>query len=58
MRSMAGEAAWRLRAACAGDEANEARRAALRLVEGASWPGFELPAADEPSAFVHHEPLQ
>ena len=58
MRSMAGEAAWRLRAACAGDEANEARREALRLVEGAAWPGFELPAADEPAAFVHHEPLQ
>ena len=41
----------------ANDEANEARSAMLRLLEAASWPGFELPLASEPSAFVHHEPL-
>ena len=61
MRSMVGEVAWRLRAACASsdpDEANEARSAMLRLLEATTlWPGFELPLASEPSAFVHHEPL-
>ena len=58
MRSMMGEAAWRLRASCASDESNDAWREALRLVEAEDrWPGFSLPAPGEPSAFMHHAPL-
>jgi hypothetical protein len=60
MRSMAGEAATRLREHCAaGDaEANDARRLALQLLENAAWNGFELPAAHEPSAYVRYPPLR
>lgn len=60
MRSMAGEAATRLREACApgSPDANDARRTALRLLEGAKWIGFKLPASDEPSAYVRHAPLR
>ena len=40
-----------LRRPC-GAAANDARREALRLLEDAEWVGFDLPAADEPSAFI------
>jgi hypothetical protein len=60
MRSMAGEAANRLREACAPNSpaANGARQEALRLLEDAQWAGFELPPVDEPSAYVRYPPLQ
>eukprot|EP01045_Picozoa_sp_COSAG04_P016668 COSAG04_NODE_1412_length_6867_cov_5.330083_7_plen_94_part_00 len=59
MRSMAGEAATRLRELLApgSAEANSARREALRLLEAAAWVGFELPTAEEPSAYLRHPPL-
>ena len=59
MRSMAGEAATRLRELLApgSAEANGARREALRLLEAAAWVGFELPTAEEPSAYLRHPPL-
>ena len=59
MRSMAGEAANRLRSLCASGtaEANAARAEALRLLEAAPWRGFELPKAEDPSAYVRHAPM-
>ena len=53
---MAAEAGFRLRALCAGAEANASRRAVLALLEGAAW-GFELPQEGEPSAYLHHAPM-
>lgn len=58
MRSMAGEAATRLRELCdsGSAEANGARKEALSLLESAEWQGFDLPTADEPSAYVRYPP--
>ena len=58
MRSMAGEAATRLRELVGSAEANGARKEALALLEAADWQGFDLPTADEPSAYVRYPPLR
>lgn len=57
LRAMAGEAAQRLRDLCATEELNGARRKILDMLERACWRGFELPAADEPSAYVRTPPM-
>lgn len=41
-----------------GAEANAARKEALALLEAADWQGFDLPTADEPSAYVRYPPLR